>query len=72
VQPSGSTAFPSTYSGAVAAPDTYNLIANDSFNVDASALPEFPTPAAAAGVFFSCLMTYWLLRKRTLKVRPVH
>jgi hypothetical protein len=72
VQPSGSTAFPSTYSGAVAAPDTYNLIANDSFNVDASALPEFPTLLPAIAVPAMCLVAYYFMRKRAIRVHSIN
>jgi len=38
VQPTGATTFPTNYNDAVAAPDTYDLIANDSFTVEQSAI----------------------------------
>jgi hypothetical protein len=64
VQPTGATSFPSTYNAVVAAPDTYGLIANDSFTVQQSSIPEFPTalaamvvPALSAGIYL------WMRRK---------
>jgi hypothetical protein len=65
VQPfSGYTAFPGTYNTAVAAPDTYGLLANDSFTVQQSAIPEFPTVIAGIAVAGTCFAIYYWMRKR--------
>ena len=62
-----STAFPLTYNAAIAAPDTYNLIANDSFTVLQSAIPEFPTAITAIIVPGVCFWIYRYMRKRSLR-----
>ena len=65
VQPfSGYMAFPGTYNTAVAAPDTYGLLANDFFTVEQSAIPEFPTVIAAIVVAGTCFAIYYWMRKR--------
>jgi hypothetical protein len=64
VQPTGGTAFPSDYNTAVASPDTYQLVGNDSFTVQAGALPELPTVMAAMGAVGSCFAIYWWMRRR--------
>ena len=51
VQPSGATAFPTNYNDAVAAPDTYDLIANDSFTVDQSAIDNSNPTVDAVGIY---------------------
>jgi hypothetical protein len=66
VQPIGGSAFPNTYDGAVATPDTYLILGNDAFNVQSSAIPEFPSVAAAIVVAGSCFGLYFLMRKRRL------
>lgn len=63
-QPFGATAFPATYDAAVAAPDTYKLIANDSFTAQASAIPEFPTVVAGIVVAGLCFGIYYWMRQR--------
>jgi len=65
VQPaSGYTALHSDYNIAVGAPDTYGLLANDSFIVEQSAIPEFPTVLAGVAVAGSCFGIYYWMRKR--------
>lgn len=64
VQPTGGTAFPSDYNTAVNNPDTYNLIANDSFTVELSAIPEFSTVIAGIVVAGMCFGIYYWMRKR--------
>ncbi len=64
VQPTSATSFPSTYNLAVGSPDTYQLLANDSFTVQASAIPELPTVLASIAVAGFCLGIYYYLRKR--------
>ena len=68
VQPdSGYTSFGAlTYGTIVAAPDTYGLIANDSFTVNASAIPEFPTVIAGIIVAGLCFGIYYRMRKGKL------
>lgn len=72
VQPaSGYTPFPSTgsptpYDQAVNNPDTYGLLANDSFEVAESAIPEFPTVMAGILVAGLCVGIYYWMRKRKL------
>lgn len=66
VQPTGGTTFPTDYDTAVAAPETYNLIANDSFTVEAGAIPEFPTVIAAVVVAGMCFGIFYWMRKRRL------
>jgi len=65
-QPFGATSFPGTYAGAIAAPDTYELLADDSFNVEAEAIPEFPTVMAGIMVAGLCFGIYYWMRKRRL------
>ncbi len=65
VQPaSGYFSLPSTYSTAVAAPDTYGLLANDSFEVSGTAIPEFPTVMAGIVVAGACFGIYWWMRRK--------
>jgi len=65
VQPaSGYTALPSDYNVAVGGPDTYGLLANDSFTVEQSAIPKFPTVLAGIVVAGSCFGIYYWMRKR--------
>lgn len=68
VQPSsGYASFPSTYDTAIGAPDTYGLLANDSFYVAQEAIPEFPTVMAAIVVAAVCFgIYYWMRRRRKL------
>jgi len=72
VQPaSGYSAFPTTgtptpYDEAVNNPDTYGLLANDSLEVAASAIPEFPTVMAGIVVAGLCAGIYYWMRKRKL------
>jgi len=66
VQPAGATPLPSTYDIAIAAPDTYGLMANDSFYVAQSAIPEFPTVMAGIMVAGLCFGIYYWMRKRRL------
>ncbi len=67
VQPStGYTGFDTSYTTVVNNPDTYGLIANDNFNVQASAIPEFPTILAAIVVAGLCFGIYYWMRKRKL------
>ena len=65
-QPAGATAFPSDYNTAVGAPETYNLIANDSFTVQPSAIPEFSTVIAGIVVAVTCFGIFYWMRKRRL------
>ncbi|MDP2719601.1 MAG: DNRLRE domain-containing protein [Dehalococcoidia bacterium] len=69
VQPNtGFSVFPNNYDTIIAAPDTYGLLANDSFNVAASAIPELPTVfSALAAVLFSAGI-YWWMRRRVYRV----
>jgi len=73
VQPStGYDAFGGhTYAEITAAPTTYGLMANDSYTVEASAIPEFPTAFAAIGVAGLCFGIYWWMRKRVRRVQGV-
>ncbi len=66
VQLTGATSFPATYNAAVAAPETYGLLANDSFTVQASAIPEFPTVMAGIAVAGLCAAVYYWMRRRRL------
>ncbi|MBM2824991.1 MAG: hypothetical protein HW402_655 [Dehalococcoidales bacterium] len=68
VQPnSGYTVFgTNSYATITASPNTYGLAANDSFTVEADAIPEFPTVLAAIGVVGLCVGIYWWLRRRSL------
>jgi len=68
VQPSGATSFPSAYSTLSADPDTYELIADDTATVNASAIPEFSTVMAAIGVAGLCAAIYFWMRKRYRRV----
>ena len=63
-QPYGATAFPSSYSTLAADSDTYELIADDTLTVEASAIPEFPTVMAAIGVAGLCCGIYLWMRRR--------
>jgi len=53
-------------------PDSYDLVSKsdsayvvtDSFTVEATAIPEFPTVFSAIGVGGSCFGIYWWMRKR--------
>ncbi len=64
VQPAGATAFPATYSALNAAPDTYQLLADDTCTVEGSAIPEFSTVMAAVGVCGMCFGIYWWMRRK--------
>lgn len=65
VQPAiGYSAFPATYSTATASPDTYGLVANDSFYVAISAIPELPTVMAGIMVAGFCFGIYWWMKRR--------
>lgn len=67
VQPaSGYTDLPGSYAVAIADPDVYGLMANDSFFVEASAIPEFPTVMAGIMVAGLCFGIYYWMRKRRL------
>jgi hypothetical protein len=67
VQPAGATnPLPSNYSTAVTDPDFYELMANDSFNVAESAIPEFPSVLAGIMVSGLCFGIYYWMRKRRL------
>ena len=59
---------PATYAAAIADPD---FIADDVFNVDASAIPEFPEVMAAIGVAGLCFGIYYWMRKRARRVHGV-
>lgn len=68
VQPySGYTPFPTDYNTAVGAPDTYGILGNDSFTVEASAIPELPTVIAGIAVAAACFGIYYWMRRRRLK-----
>lgn len=66
IQPSSDyTSFGSaSYATITGNPDTYGLLANDSFTVQSSALPEFPTASAGLMAAGLSLAAYWQLRKR--------
>ena len=65
VQPSsGYTSFDSAYDTTVGAPDTYGLLANDSFTVEQTAIPEFPTVISGVLVAPLCFGVYYWMRKR--------
>ena len=67
VQPAGAlNPLPNDYATAVADPDGYELLANDSFYVAESAIPEFPTVMAAIMVAGLCAGIYYWMRKRKL------
>ena len=71
VQPASATPFPdpgspTDYDEAVNNPDTYELLTNDSFLVEASAIPEFPTVMAGITVAGLCFGIYYWMRKRRL------
>lgn len=62
--------FPATYAALTADPDAYQLIADDTFTVDAGAIPEFPTVIAGivvAGLSF--WIYYWMKKKRLAYAR---
>jgi len=54
-------ALPAAYADALTDPD---YIVDDSFEVAASAIPEFPEVIAAIGVSGLCFGIYWWMRKR--------
>ena len=56
---------PATYAEAIADPQ---FVADDVFNVDATAIPEFPEVMAAIGVAGLCFGIYWWMRKRARRV----
>jgi hypothetical protein len=58
--------MPATYAGAIADPD---FVADDSFIVDATAIPEFPEVMAAIGVAGLCFGIYYWMRKRRLRTK---
>ncbi|MBA7680482.1 hypothetical protein ES703_88798 [subsurface metagenome] len=64
VQPSGAQTFDTSYAIVSADPDTYDLIADDTCTVDASAIPEFSTVISAIGVAGLCFGIYWWMRKK--------
>ncbi len=66
IQPSGATSFPATYATLTADPDTYQLIADDTFSVNASAIPEFPTVIAGIVVAGLSFWIYYWMKKRRL------
>ena len=66
VQPDGATPFADNYTDVAANPDFYELMANDSFNVAQSAIPEFPTVMAGIMVAGLCFGIYYWMRKRRL------
>jgi len=59
---------PATYAAALADPQ---FVADDSFTVDATAIPEFPEVMAAIGVAGLCFGIYWWMRKRARRVHGV-
>jgi len=65
-QPASATPLDSSYATAVADPDGYELLANDSFTVQPSAIPEFPTVMAGIMVAGLCFGIYYWMRKRRL------
>jgi outer membrane protein assembly factor BamB len=68
VQPSsGYTGFGTdNYSTIAAWPDTYGLLADDSFTVEQSAIPEFPTALTAIVALGLCFGIYWWMRRKRL------
>jgi hypothetical protein len=67
VQPASATQpLPNSYADAIANPDDYELMANDSFYVAQSAIPEFPTVMAGIMVAGLCFGIYYWMRKRRL------
>jgi len=67
VQPANATPFITDYTEvAITYPDTYELMANDSFYVAQSAIPEFPTVMAGIMVAGLCFGIYYWMRKRRL------
>ena len=62
VQRSGATAFPATY--ASINQDTHEILAEDTFTVNSSAIPEFPDLAAALVASFAGAGCYYVLRRR--------
>ena len=65
-QPASATPLDSSYATAVADPDGYELLANDSFTVQPSAIPEFSTVMAGIMVAGLCFGIYYWMRKRKL------
>jgi len=57
--------IPAAYADAIADPD---YVVDDSFEVDASAVPEFPVVMAAIGVAGLCFGIYYWMRKRVCRV----
>ncbi len=66
VQPFDATPLPTTYASATTSPDTYELMADDSFYVAQAAIPEFPTVMAGIMVAGLCFGIYYWMRKRRL------
>ncbi|MBA7606188.1 hypothetical protein ES703_13334 [subsurface metagenome] len=67
VQPANATPFITNYTDvAITNPDTYELMANDSFFVAQEAIPEFPTVMAGIMVAGLCFGIYYWMRKRRL------
>lgn len=71
VQPSsGYTPFGiNSYATITASPETYGLLADDSYTVEAPAIPEFPTVFAAIGVAGLCFGIYYWMRRRLAYVK---
>jgi len=65
VQGNGAT-IPTTYSDATSNLHARGVLAIDTFNVAASALPEFPGTYAALAATVLCLGVFWLLRRKAL------
>ena len=63
-QPTGATTFDTSYTIVSTDPDTYDLIADDTFDADGTAIPEFSTVMAAIGVAGMCFGVYWWMRKK--------
>ena len=68
IQRSGATAFPATYSSVNH--DTHEVLGEDTFTVQASALPSFPGPAAALVSALLAAAGYFLVRRRFAAPRP--
>ena len=68
VQPSsGYTGFGTeSYATITASPATYGLLADDSYTVEESAIPEFPAVIAGIAVAGMCFGIYYWMRKRRL------
>jgi len=61
--------LPAAYADAISDPD---FVADDSFVVEASAIPEFPEVMAAIGVAGLCFGIYYWMRKRARRAHRVH